>query len=65
MVASYPFSGLLRLPKSDTFPSPVILNEINPGGLEPDAAARAYLRVIARELNTVRRALAARTKPSP
>jgi uncharacterized DUF497 family protein len=26
---------------------------------------RAYLRVIAREPNTVRRALAARTKPSP
>jgi hypothetical protein len=40
MVASYPFSGLLRLPKSDTFPSPVILNEINPGGLEGSADSR-------------------------
>src|SRR5262245_35040106 len=33
------------------------------GRYEPDAAARAYLRVIAREPNTVRKALAARTKP--
>jgi len=30
----------LRLPKSDTFPSPVILNEINPGGLERSADGR-------------------------
>jgi DNA-binding transcriptional regulator YiaG len=35
------------------------------GRYEPDAAARAYLRVIARDPNTVRRALAARTKPIP
>jgi putative transcriptional regulator len=35
------------------------------GRYEPDAAARAYLRVIAREPKTVRKALAARTKPSP
>src|ERR1700751_4004925 len=35
------------------------------GRYEPDAAARAYLRVIAREPRAVRRALAARTKPSP
>jgi len=33
------------------------------GRYEPDAAARAYLHVIAREPNTVRKALAARTKP--
>jgi putative transcriptional regulator len=33
------------------------------GRYEPDAPARAYLRVIARELKTVRKALAARTKP--
>src|SRR5262245_9318687 len=33
------------------------------GRYEPDAAARAYLQVIAREPNTVRKALAARTKP--
>src|ERR1700757_1125439 len=32
------------------------------GRYEPDAAARAYLRVIAREPKTVRKALAARTK---
>ena len=32
---------------------------------EPDVAARAYLRVIAREPGVVRRALEARTKPSP
>jgi hypothetical protein len=30
---------------------------------EPDAAARAYSRVIASEPTTVRKALAARTKP--
>ncbi len=33
------------------------------GRYQPDAAARAYLRVIAREPNAVRRALAAPTKP--
>jgi len=33
------------------------------GRYEPDAAARAYLRVIAREPNAVRRALASPTKP--
>ena len=33
------------------------------GRYEPDAAARAYLRVIASEPTTVRKALAARTKP--
>jgi putative transcriptional regulator len=33
------------------------------GRYEPDAAARAYLRVIASEAKTVRKALAARTKP--
>jgi putative transcriptional regulator len=32
------------------------------GRYQPDAAARAYLRVIAREPNAVRRALAAPTK---
>jgi putative transcriptional regulator len=34
------------------------------GRYQPDAAARAYLRVIAREPNTVRRALAAPKKSS-
>ena len=34
------------------------------GRYEPDAAARAYLRVIAREPNTVRKALAAQSKRS-
>ena len=34
------------------------------GRYEPDAAARAYLRVIAREPNTVPGRFAARTKPS-
>jgi putative transcriptional regulator len=35
------------------------------GRYEPDAAARAYLRVIACEPRTVRKALAASTKPGP
>jgi hypothetical protein len=30
----------LRLPKSDTFASPVILNKINPDGLEGSADSR-------------------------
>jgi len=32
---------------------------------EPDAAARAYLRVIAREPDTVRKALASQRRPRP
>ena len=35
------------------------------GRYEPDAAARAYLRVIARAPGTVRKVLAARTKINP
>jgi hypothetical protein len=32
-----PFFGLSRLPKADAFASPVILNEVNPGGFERPA----------------------------
>jgi putative transcriptional regulator len=39
------------------------LRDWEQGRKEPDAAARAYLRVIAREPETVRRALATRSKP--
>jgi hypothetical protein len=47
-----------------TFDIPIgTIRDWQQGGYEPDAAARAYLRVIAREPDTVRRALAARTKP--
>ena len=49
-----------------TFHIPIgTIRDWEQGRYEPDAAARAYLRVIAREPNTVRRALGARTKPSP
>jgi putative transcriptional regulator len=49
-----------------TFHIPIgTIRDWEQGRYEPDAAARAYLRVIAREPNTVRRALAVRTKPSP
>jgi hypothetical protein len=36
----YPFFGPLRLPKADAFPSPVILNEINPCRFESTADSR-------------------------
>jgi putative transcriptional regulator len=46
-----------------TFRIPVgTIRDWEQGRYEPDAAARAYLRVIAREPDTVRKALAARTK---
>jgi putative transcriptional regulator len=49
-----------------TFHIPIgTIRDWEQGRYEPDAAARAYLRVIARAPDTVRRALAARTKPSP
>lgn len=47
-----------------TFHIPVgTIRDWEQGRYEPDAAARAYLRVIAREPNAVRRALAAPRKP--
>ena len=47
-----------------TFHIPIgTIRDWEQGRYEPDAAARAYLRVIAREPNTVCKALAARTKP--
>ena len=47
-----------------TFQIPIgTVRDWEQGRYEPDAAARAYLRVIAREPTTVRKALAARTKP--
>src|SRR4249920_3721343 len=49
-----------------TFHIPIgTIRDWEQGRYEPDAAARAYLRVIAREPSTVRRALAARPKPIP
>src|SRR5947209_1596138 len=46
-----------------TFHIPIgTIRDWEQGRYEPDAAARAYLRVIAREPNTVRKALAAGTK---
>jgi putative transcriptional regulator len=49
-----------------TFHIPIgTIRDWEQGRYEPDAAARAYLRVIAREPGVVRRALAARTKASP
>jgi putative transcriptional regulator len=46
-----------------TFHIPVgTIRDVEQGRYEPDAAARAYLRVIAREPDTVRKALAARPK---
>jgi putative transcriptional regulator len=47
-----------------TFHIPIgTIRDWEQGRNKPDAAARAYLRVIAREPNTVRKALATRTKP--
>jgi putative transcriptional regulator len=49
-----------------TFHIPIgTIRDWEQGRYEPDAAARAYLRVIAREPDSVRRALAARTKSTP
>jgi putative transcriptional regulator len=49
-----------------TFHIPIgTIRDWEQGRYEPDAAARAYLRVIAREPVVVRRALAGRTKASP
>ena len=49
-----------------TFDIPIgTIRDWEQGRYEPDAAARAYLRVIAHERDTVPRALAARTKSSP
>ena len=57
---------VLRLSQEEfaaTFHIPVgTIRDWEQGRYEPDAAARAYLRVIAREPSVVRRALAARTK---
>jgi hypothetical protein len=39
-IASYPFFGSLRLAKAHPFPSPVILDEINPSGFECAADSR-------------------------
>ena len=48
-----------------TFHIPIgTIRDWEQGRYEPDAAAHAYLRVIAREPNTLRRALAARKVPS-
>jgi putative transcriptional regulator len=48
---------------ASTFHIPIgTIRDWEQGRNEPDAAARAYLRVIAREPRTVRKALAARTK---
>jgi putative transcriptional regulator len=41
------------------------LRDWEQGRKEPDAAARAYLRVIAREPETVRRALSGSLRPRP
>jgi putative transcriptional regulator len=47
-----------------TFHIPIgTIRDWEQGRYEPDAAGRAYLRVIAREPNAVRRALASPTKP--
>ena len=39
-IASHPFFGSLRLAKAHPFPSPVILDEINPSGFECSADSR-------------------------
>ena len=39
-IASHPFFGSLRLAKAHPFPSPVILDEINPSGFECAADSR-------------------------
>jgi putative transcriptional regulator len=50
---------------ASTFHIPVgTVRDWEQGRYEPDAAARAYLRVIARAPSAVRKALAARTKPN-
>jgi putative transcriptional regulator len=50
---------------ASTFHIPVgTVRDWEQGRYEPDAAARAYLRVIARAPRAVRKALAARTKPN-
>jgi len=57
--------GLSQEQFAATFHIPVgTIRDWEQGRYEPDAAARAYLRVIAREPNTVRKALAARTESS-
>ena len=49
-----------------TFHIPIgTIRDWEQGRYEPDAAARAYLRVIARAPEIVRKALGAWTKPSP
>lgn len=59
----------LRLSQADFaahFQIPIgTLRDWEQGRKEPDAAAKAYLRVIAREPEVVRRALAARPRPRP
>ena len=39
-IASHPFFGSLRLTKAHPFPSPVILDEINPSGFQCAADSR-------------------------
>ena len=50
------FAGAFHIPLGT-------LRDWEQGRKEPDAAARAYLRVIAREPETVRRALAVPMRP--
>jgi len=49
-----------------TFQIPIgTIRDWEQGRYEPDAAARAYLRVIARAPGAVRKALVVQTKPNP